>query len=91
VKQILSPPECRARAAPAIEPLPGTTFTAPGGNPASFVSRAISSALSGVYSAGFRMTVFPAAKAGAMFQATNISGKFHGTICATTPSGSRRV
>src|SRR5438093_978062 len=61
VKQILSTPGWRASAAPATEPLPGTTFTAPGGKPASFVSRAISSALSGVYSAGLRMTVFPAA------------------------------
>ena len=53
--------------------------------------RATSRALSGVYSAGFRTTVFPAARAGATFHATNMRGKFHGTIWPTTPRGSRNV
>jgi hypothetical protein len=34
-------------------------------------------------------TVLPAASAGPSFQLVNISGKFHGTIWPTTPSGSR--
>ena len=32
------------------------------------------------------MTVLPAARAGAIFQASISSGKFHGMICAATPS-----
>ena len=44
---------------------------------------------SGVSSAGFITTVLPAASAGPIFQLVNISGKFHGTICPTTPTGSR--
>src|SRR5580700_4616170 len=48
-------------------------------------------ALSGVCSAGFRTMVQPAASAGAIFQAAIISGKFHGMIWPTTPTGSRKV
>ena len=35
--------------------------------------------------------MLPAARAGASFQAAMTSGKFHGVISATTPSGSRTV
>ena len=34
-------------------------------------------------------TVLPAASAGPSFQLQNMSGKFHGTICPTTPTGWR--
>ncbi|MNC80705.1 hypothetical protein D3C75_1336000 [compost metagenome] len=44
---------------------------------------------SGVISEGLMTTVFPAASAGPIFQLVNISGKFHGTICPTTPIGLR--
>ena len=44
-------------------------------------------AVSGVVSAGFSTTVFPAASAGAIFQASIRSGKFHGMIWPATPSG----
>ncbi len=44
---------------------------------------------SGVSSPGFITTVLPAASAGPIFQVQNISGKFHGTIWPTTPTGSR--
>ena len=44
---------------------------------------------SGVISEGFSTTVFPAASAGPIFQLVNMSGKFHGTICPTTPMGAR--
>ncbi len=37
---------------------------------------------------GFITTQLPAASAGPSFQLTNMTGKFHGTICPTTPSGS---
>ena len=36
-------------------------------------------------------TQSPAARAGASFQAAMRNGKFHGTICPTTPMGSRRT
>ncbi len=42
----------------------------------------------GVCSAGFSTTQLPAASAGASFHTAISSGKFHGMICATTPSGS---
>jgi hypothetical protein len=45
------------------------------------------SAVSGVNSAGLSTTAFPAASAGATFHASMSSGKFHGMICPTTPSG----
>ena len=40
---------------------------------------------SGVDSAGLITTVFPAASAGAIFQAAINSGKFHGITCPATP------
>ena len=43
--------------------------------------------MSGVYSAGLRMTVLPSAIAGAIFQASIRSGKFHGMIWPQTPTG----
>ena len=43
--------------------------------------------MSGVNSAGLSTTVFPAASAGAIFQASISSGKFQGMICPTTPTG----
>ncbi|MNJ56963.1 hypothetical protein D3C77_525320 [compost metagenome] len=52
--------------------------------------RASASSGSGVTSDGFNTTVHPAARAGASFQAVVTMGKFHGTISATTPQGSRR-
>ena len=48
-------------------------------------------AVNGVWLAGLMMTVLPAASAGATFHDVSSSGKFHGTIAATTPTGSRRV
>ena len=42
----------------------------------------------GVSSAGLSTTVLPQASAGATFQVSSISGKFHGAIAATTPAGS---
>ena len=62
-------------------------LTTPGGSSASWQISASSSAVSGVVSAGFRIAVFPHASAGASFHAAISSGKFHGTICPTTPSG----
>ena len=62
-------------------------FTTPGGRSACWITSASSSAVSGVVSAGFSTDVFPAASAGASFQAAISSGKFHGMICPATPTG----
>jgi hypothetical protein len=40
-----------------------------------------------VVSAGLSTTVLPHASAGAIFQASMSSGKFHGMTCPATPSG----
>ncbi len=50
-----------------------------------------STAVSGVSPAGFNTMVLPAARAGATFHDAIASGKFQGTMSATTPSGSRKV
>jgi hypothetical protein len=42
-------------------------------------------------SAGLRIIVQPAASAGATFHTAISSGKFHGMMAPTTPTGSRRV
>jgi hypothetical protein len=47
--------------------------------------------VSGVWEAGFSRTVLPAASAGPSFQDAIESGKFHGTMSAQTPIGSRSV
>ncbi len=66
-------------------------FITPLGKPTSRASAATRRLDSGVSSAGFITTVLPAASAGPIFQLVNISGKFHGTICPTTPTGSRKT
>ena len=78
----------KAMACPASEPYPVTTCKTPGGNPASKPNSASLSKLKEALSAGFKITLFPAAKAGPIFQAPIIKGKFHGTIAPTTPIGS---
>ena len=62
-----------------------------GGMPASSASSPSLIAVSGEYEAGLRTTQLPAARAGATFQQAIRNGKFHGTMSATTPIGSRRV
>ena len=91
VKAILSTPGCAASAAPAVGPVPVITFSAPLGNPASSAHSARRSAVSGVSSAGFNTMLQPVASAGPTFHTVIISGKFHGMMAPTTPTGSRRV
>lgn len=45
----------------------------------------------GVKGEGLSTTVLPAASAGASFDDASWSGKFHGTIAATGPSGRQRI
>ncbi len=91
MKAIFATSGCSTSRCPHTEPGPATTFTTPSGMPASSAIRSNSSAVSGVSSAGFSTTVFPAASAGPSFQPAIVSGKFQGVIRPTTPSGSRKV
>ena len=72
---------------PASMPKPLTMLSTPGGSrcPTSLAHNRIET---GVCSAGLRTTQLPAASAGASFHAAISSGKFHGMIKPTTPSGS---
>ena len=49
------------------------------------------STLREVVEEGLKTMQFPAARAGASFQAAIRKGKFQGTIWPTTPMGSRRI
>ena len=91
VKPILATSGCSTSRFPTTEPGPTRTLTTPSGMPASSTSSASRSAESGVSAAGFSTTVLPQASAGPSFQVVMLSGKFHGTISPTTPSGSRKV
>ena len=86
VKAILSMPGCLTISSPVV-PSPVTMLTTPGGRPAISQISANRSAVSGVNSAGFSTTVLPSAIAGAIFQASISSGKFHGMIWPQTPTG----
>ena len=68
-------------------PNPCTTFSTPGGRPASSASSPSREAVIGLCSAGLSTTVFPNASAGATFQLASISGKFHGLMATATPAG----
>ena len=91
VKPMQSTSMCSASAWPAVWPKPGSTLNTPSGMPASAASAARRIAVSGDFSDGLRMNELPAASAGPIFHAAMISGKFHGTIAATTPIGSRVI
>ena len=91
VKLIFATSGCSTSRAPASAPSPVTTFTTPGGKPASSSSAINSSVETEVNSDGFTTTVQPAASAGASFHDSSSSGLFHGVITPTTPIGSWRV
>ena len=88
VNAILSTSGCLTSASP-VEPSPVTMLTTPGGSPISEQISAKASAVSGVNSAGLSTTVLPVASAGAIFQASISSGKFHGNDLAD--DAARRV
>jgi hypothetical protein len=87
VNAILSTSSCSTMSWP-VRPSPVMMLTTPAGRPTSSQSSANRSAVSDVNSAGFSTTVFPMASAGAIFHASMSSGKFHGMIWPTTPTGS---
>src|SRR5215212_4727817 len=78
-------------ALPTTLPRPGTTLSTPAGRPHSFAYSANFSNDSDVLDAGLMTTAFPHASAGAIFHTASISGKFHGVMAPTTPTGSRSV
>ena len=78
-------------ASPVGSPGPVTTFSTPGGSPASSISATSRSTENVAYSDGLSTIVQPAASAGASFCADSSSGAFHGTTAPTTPTGSRSV
>ena len=49
----------------------------------------ISAPVAGVSGAGLSTTVLPSASAGATTRKPSTTGKFHGVMAATTPTGSR--
>ncbi|VVJ18425.1 Uncharacterised protein [Amycolatopsis camponoti] len=90
VKVTPSTPECWVRNSPAEPgPKPWTTLYTPFGAPASAMTSASRVAVDGVSSDGLTTTALPQASAGATFQVSSSSGRFQGTMTATTPSGRR--
>ncbi len=88
VKASLSTPGLVASSRPTSVPWPVIMLRTPGGTPASKAIFPYSRAVRGVYIAGLRTIVLPAARAGATFHTAMSSGKFHGRIPAHTPLGS---
>ena len=76
---------------PASGPRPWSTFSTPGGSPASRHSRPSQSADSGVCSDGFRMDPLPQKIDGNAFHATFGNGVLNEIRSAATPTGRRRV
>ena len=68
---------------------PVTTLNRPAGRPACTASSANRRVVRGVAGAGLTITALPAASAGPAFQIAMMSGKFHGVMPATTPTGRR--
>ncbi len=90
VEPVKSTPCTRASAtsaAPTVSPRPGSSCSAPRGTPASCSAATAAAATSGVCSAGFASTTLPAASAAATWPVKIASGKFHGLMHSTGPSG----
>ena len=64
-------------------------LSTPGGSPASVARSARSEAESGAHSAGLRITVLPAASAGASFHVDSSQGAFQGVMMTAGPAGIR--
>src|SRR6266478_3708925 len=87
VKETARTSGCCRSSSPTWLPEPTTMFSTPVGTPACSKIRITLAPVNGVSVAGLKTTVFPATKAGAIFQAGIEAGKFHGAIAAITPSG----
>jgi len=84
VKVSLSTPGWAASASPVVAP-PTTTFSTPGGSPASRASSAKRSTPKGASSGGLATTALPAARAGAAFWPIPIIEPFQGGTTPMTP------
>jgi hypothetical protein len=73
------------KAAPTVSPGPGTSCNTSAGTPAACMRRTASAAMSGVCSAGFASTGFPAASAALTWPVKIASGKFQGLMHTTGP------
>src|SRR5213082_443091 len=82
---------CAVIAAPTFGPVPCTILRTPLGNPASAQISHNRYAVIGVSSLGLAMAVLPTAMAGAIFQLSKYSGRFHGEINPAIPRGWRSV
>ena len=78
-------------ASPTLSPEPVTRFTVPGGKPASSMSSTRRVAQCGVSDDGLNTTVFPATRAGMVFQHGIAIGKFQGVTIPATPIGWRML
>ena len=87
VKAILRIRLLDASGLPASTPNPFTTLSTPGGSRSPMSSISTRSTPGSARRASARSQL-PAASAGASFQIAISSGKFHGMIWPTTPSGS---
>ena len=72
-------------------PSPSTSSSTPSGRPPAANASASACDKIGVSPLGFQTTALPQSSAGAIFQAGICTGKFHGVITATTPTGTRSV
>ncbi|SUQ50950.1 hypothetical protein CNEONATNEC26_02314 [Clostridium neonatale] len=86
----LSIPLLCCKYSPLFEPLPVITLITPLGI-ISCINLISSNTLSEVLLDGLKTETSPAANTGASFQAAIKNGKFQGTICPTTPSGSLKI
>ena len=89
VKEIRRARGSAVSAAPTSSPSPCTTFSTPGGIPASSQSSPSREQESGDHSAGLRTTGQPAASAGEIFQVESMNGAFHGVMITAGPAGIR--
>jgi hypothetical protein len=71
--------------------MPCTTLKTPAGKPASSVRSAKREQERGAHSGGFRTTVQPAARAGAVFHVESMKGAFQGVTIAAGPAGILRT
>ena len=91
VNAILFTLGCETSASPISAPGPCTVLSTPAGIPTELMISIVLWVASGVVEAGFSTTVQPAASAGHTLLAMSVSGKFHGVIATTTPTGRRMV
>ena len=92
VKTILAISSCADMAAPMLNAPSAalTELTTPAGS-ISFINSIMRSDASGVIGDGLLTTVLPLRSAGKMCQTAISTGKFHGVIDPTTPSGLRYI